>query len=291
MVRIMNKTQQHGFTLVEMSVVLVLIAILLGGMLKFGEMIDAARVKSVGIQWDNVKSAVSAFKGKYGELPGDLRDANQFISNLTPPGGPVWEDDYIVSAPPLDEDRIICYFCRNLNGGAAAANHREYSLVWKQLYASKMLNMMTDSNVTVDAKENRYFSKMKGLEFFLMTDTDSYVHGAGGTATMAAYDGTINDNRLYLYLLKAQKTNPRRFTTNVNLVNETGYGITGKQAYEIDKKFDDGADIQECDSDDDPCRTGSVRYGFDTGPGVNPEDKKPFGEKPVVAMQLLTDVR
>lgn len=156
MVFIMKKNHQQGFTLVEMSVVLVLIAILLGGMLKFGEMIEASRIKSVGVQWDNVKAATSSFKAKYGSLPGDLRDAGNLISDLTPPGGPVANTDFIASNPPLDEDRVICYNCRNLNGGQ---DHREFAMVWKQLYASKMLNRMNNTNVAAVGKENRYFQK------------------------------------------------------------------------------------------------------------------------------------
>lgn len=45
---------------------------------------------------------------------------------------------------------------------------------------------------------------MKGLEFFLITDTDQYMQGgAAGASTIATQDGIVNDNRLYLHLLKA----------------------------------------------------------------------------------------
>ena len=41
------KKQQSGFTLIELAIVLVIIGLLLGGVLKGQELINAARVKSL----------------------------------------------------------------------------------------------------------------------------------------------------------------------------------------------------------------------------------------------------
>jgi prepilin-type N-terminal cleavage/methylation domain-containing protein len=76
---------QHGFTLIEIALVLVIIGLALGGMLKGQELITAARVRNVAMQLNGVKLAYLGFKDRYRQFPGDLPDD---IANANIPGNP-----------------------------------------------------------------------------------------------------------------------------------------------------------------------------------------------------------
>lgn len=67
--------KQHGFTLVEIAIVLVIIGLLLGGILKGQELITSARVRNLITQIDGVKSAFYGFQDRYRALPGDFAQA------------------------------------------------------------------------------------------------------------------------------------------------------------------------------------------------------------------------
>ncbi len=62
---------RKGFTLVELSIVLVIIGLLLGGVLKGKSMIDNAKLKRVKSDVDGIVAATYGYQDKYGYLPGD----------------------------------------------------------------------------------------------------------------------------------------------------------------------------------------------------------------------------
>jgi len=64
-------SNQKGFTLVEIAIVMVIIGLLIGGVLKGQEMINNAKVKRVVKQADELRAAVMTFYDKYGQYPGD----------------------------------------------------------------------------------------------------------------------------------------------------------------------------------------------------------------------------
>ena len=62
---------QHGFTLVELAIALVIIGLVLGMTFKGRELIDGAKVKSVQAQYGKISAAMNIFFEKYGFYPGD----------------------------------------------------------------------------------------------------------------------------------------------------------------------------------------------------------------------------
>jgi prepilin-type N-terminal cleavage/methylation domain-containing protein len=69
------KTQvASGFTLIELSIVLVIIGLIIGGVLVGQDLIIAATVRAQISQIEKYQSAVNTFRGKYGYLPGDIPD-------------------------------------------------------------------------------------------------------------------------------------------------------------------------------------------------------------------------
>lgn len=72
--------QNSGFTLIELSIVLVIIGLIVGGILVGRDLINAAATRAQLSQIQSYQAAVNTFRGKYGYLPGDIKgpDATQF---------------------------------------------------------------------------------------------------------------------------------------------------------------------------------------------------------------------
>jgi len=79
-------TPSPGFTLVELSVVLVIIGLIVGAILVGRDMIKAAELRSNISQFEKVKAAVYVFRDKYNAFPGDIVNASNFwpLADPTP---------------------------------------------------------------------------------------------------------------------------------------------------------------------------------------------------------------
>lgn len=70
------KTNQKGFTLVEIAIVLVIIGLLLGGILKGQEMITQAKIKNIIADFSGISAAYHGYQDRYRAVPGDDPNAN-----------------------------------------------------------------------------------------------------------------------------------------------------------------------------------------------------------------------
>src|SRR5579863_9621305 len=66
---------QSGFTLIEMSIVLAIIGLIVGGILKGSEVVNNGRLKMQVAQMDAVKAAIFTFQDQFTYLPGDYPTA------------------------------------------------------------------------------------------------------------------------------------------------------------------------------------------------------------------------
>lgn len=78
-----GRTLKHGFSLVELSIVLVILGLLVGGVLAGQSLIRAAQLRSVSTEYSRYSAAVNTFKDKYFAAPGDMRNATQFWGRLS----------------------------------------------------------------------------------------------------------------------------------------------------------------------------------------------------------------
>jgi prepilin-type N-terminal cleavage/methylation domain-containing protein len=75
-----NSKKESGFTLIELSIVLIIIGLIVGGVLVGQDLIDAAKMRAQIQQIQQYDTLVSTFRTKYDGLPGDLSRAAQFFT-------------------------------------------------------------------------------------------------------------------------------------------------------------------------------------------------------------------
>ena len=64
----------QGFTLIELSIVLVIIGLIVGGVLVGRDLISAARLRAQIAQIEKYKTATNTFRTKYNNFPGDIKE-------------------------------------------------------------------------------------------------------------------------------------------------------------------------------------------------------------------------
>ncbi len=80
----MNATsKREAFSLVELSIVLVILGLLTGGILAGQSLIRAAELRSISSDIQRYQTAVRTFQDKYMALPGDMRNAVRFWTAQT----------------------------------------------------------------------------------------------------------------------------------------------------------------------------------------------------------------
>lgn len=112
-----------GFTLIELSIVLVIIGLLIGGVLKGQALIDNAKVKNMANDFRAIQTQVYAYQDKFKALPGDDRAAVDHIGTAASNG---------------DGDGVI--------EGAYNASNGETFQIWKHLRLAQLANGAVDTS-------------------------------------------------------------------------------------------------------------------------------------------------
>lgn len=94
-----NYKYNEGFTLVQMSMVLVIIGLLIGGVLVGYSFKRSAEINSITTELEKFKTSVNLFDQKYNAFPGDMRNAQTFWGAM--PAG-VCDDDNPVTSKQTD---------------------------------------------------------------------------------------------------------------------------------------------------------------------------------------------
>jgi prepilin-type N-terminal cleavage/methylation domain-containing protein len=88
-----NSHPTSGFTLIELSIVLVIIGLIVGGVLVGQDLIKAAAIRATVQQIEKYNGAVNTFNGKYNGLPGDLNVTNAAAFGFYTAAGTVGRGD------------------------------------------------------------------------------------------------------------------------------------------------------------------------------------------------------
>ena len=214
--------QQAGFTLIELSIVLVIIGLIVGGVLTGQDLIRAAEIRATIGQYEKYNTAVNTFRTKYNGIPGDLLAASSTSFGLDPVAGAHAGTAGLGDGNGLIQDTgaslgTPTYFNQPVG---------ETLLIWQQLSAANLVDGSFGSAITTGGQAaattvSSYLPPAKlgrgnywlagssgGLNYWALSNPSALVIGVTGTATY-----TIATN---------------------------GGGLTPIEAYNIDTKLDDG---------------------------------------------------
>lgn len=119
-------TPKTGFSLVELSIVLVILGLLTGGILGGQELIKAAELRAITTEFQKWQTGVNTFRQKYLSYPGDMRNATQFWGAYG-------------TCPPAAEEELGNATCNGDGDGVIAlhdgsvADSAEHFLFWQHM--------------------------------------------------------------------------------------------------------------------------------------------------------------
>lgn len=138
----------HGFTLIELSIVIVIIGLLAGGVLIGKDLIQAAIIRQQITQYENFNTAVNTFKSKYNAYPGDMLPDDAAAFGFAPRSGSDGSGDndgIVEGCVPYEAYQIGC----------------ESVLFWRDLSEAQLipdsLHTATDSTPIIPAGTNDEF--------------------------------------------------------------------------------------------------------------------------------------
>lgn len=230
----MSNKQQNAFTLIELSIVLVIIGLIVGGILVGRDLIEAAKVRAQISQLEEIKTAYSTFQLKYGCTAGDCANATDFFGNSTANGngnGIVQNSDGGCSTPGS---------CQN---SACWAFDFEMSRFFEQLSLAGMIpgQYRNSQNIDIGYPSTRLNRGVGGLS--VTRDRFTYIDTCNGRTCCGYARGLIrgydcmgmNEFRQTLFVILNYEGAPG-YRQKSNL-----YGIfTPTQTLSMDSKIDDG---------------------------------------------------
>lgn len=212
-----RKHPQLGFTLIEISIVLIVIGLIVGGVLVGRDLISATAVRAQISQIEKYQTSVNTFRGKYGYLPGDIRATEAALFGFAARG---------VNPGQGDGNSVLegTITSGGTNYGFICASG-ENGLFWRDLSTARLIDgsftsaVATSPPITLEGNEiDQYFPSAKigqGAYVFTYSYIKNYF-------SLAHVDFVSSGSPLNNY------TGTRRWSLTVN------------QAHAIDQKLDDG---------------------------------------------------
>jgi prepilin-type N-terminal cleavage/methylation domain-containing protein len=228
---------RRGFTLIELSIVLVVIGLIVGGVLVGQDLIKAAQVRAQVTQVEQFNTAAHTFQTVYGGyLPGDIPATAATAGGLAPrgpyrgegDGNGVMEGIWCTTAT-----NCSCWGC--IGGG-------EQTMFWVDLSTAGLINDKFSSATSTTIPD--YEITSSSINFYAPSakigNSNSIVVWSGGisnSTSSSCYSGicygNAGDGNNYYSLMQIPYVNS-------STVPLTAPGLTVAQAYAIDTKTDDG---------------------------------------------------
>lgn len=214
-----DRQSLSGFTLVELSIVLAIIGLLLGGVLVGQSLIRAAELRNVPAEYQKYQTAVNTFNNRYRAKPGDMRNATRFW-------GAADTSNAGECAHPLTDLGTGTQTC-NGNGNGLSGEDYEQLRFWQHLSNAGLI-------------EGRFTGVQSGSTYLAHVIDEnapgSKIPGAGWaavhlTVNTEPFKWNVRDVRYQTAFLGGQSTGGRYPDAPI---------FTAEELLVIDQKMDDG---------------------------------------------------
>ncbi len=211
------RSRQQGFTLVEVSIVLVVIGLLVGGVLVGKDLVRASQLNALGIEKNKLESAIGTFKEKYLALPGDIPNAFSF-----------W-----TASCGTDTTTIATGCNGDGNGSIDRLDLGENVKAWEHLVRSELIVGGYDGSGTVLTILGHNVVALSATNSFKSRFPSAYwdISADGQDADFTAVEG-VPPNGLWLVMGSLPSTSNQFLIEHPNL--------TAREAFLLDTKLDDG---------------------------------------------------
>ncbi|WP_226584356.1 type II secretion system protein [Acuticoccus sediminis] len=208
---------RSGFSLVELSIVLVILGLLTGGILSGQSLIRAAELRSVTTEFQKYQNALHTFRNQYFYLPGDMPNATQFWGSASCPATP-------------GTGTQTCNGNGNglLDNAAAIGQFGERFTFWQHLSVAGMV----DGTYTGRAGPNGASDVEPGIN----VPKSRLAMGSWNAGDLNNVDGS---NLLY-FAYDYTKTLKLGAEVNSGSYGNNGGVLNPQEAFGIDTKIDDG---------------------------------------------------
>ncbi len=226
-----NKTiAQAGFTLVELSIVIVIIGFLVAGIAAGSNLVKQAQVRSVISDFQQFQTGYNGFVGRFNAVPGDFATAYTYWT-----GAGSCAETATAGLCNGDGDGIV--------EPGTTSTLDEVSKAWKQMQLAGFVGagivVVPTTLVALTPGANAPNSKISGTGYFISGTADL----TRGSAAVAIGFGAGSTNYVYI----------GRATSTANVLNLVDGALRPEEAFNIDSKLDDGV------------ASGANFIGFNTG--------------------------
>ena len=206
---------KQGFTLLELSIVLVIVGLIIGGITVGADMIRSAELQSVVKERSKLSIAINSFTLKYNALPGDMKNATDY-----------WGEAHATSATCKTTETTSIATCNGDGNGKidGSTGSYEWFRFWQHLKNADLIQGTFDSVPAsahiLSADDSNSFNSTITNAGWAIYDAEThagnlywFAGGYGATLILGGYD-TLELPRLSI--------------------------LTPQELYQIDIKFDDG---------------------------------------------------
>lgn len=209
-----RKQRAKGFTIVELSIVFIVIGLMVGAVIAGARMITNSRLTATYIRTQTITAALKSFSDKYRALPGDMPTATTRLSHC--------DDDPAGSCGNGNGNHEIGPGGQPIFTSHAGANYNENRLFWYHLTAADLMVHEIDLDAPV------------GTPAWNLTNPEAPAGGGFTVVTMTGENEDLPNDPLNGIYLVWQRNPTGDASMAANIV------ASSRDAAYIDKKFDDG---------------------------------------------------
>lgn len=212
---------RHGFSILEIAIVLIIVGLVTGGILMGGHLLEAVRLKSVSAEHAKYRNAIDTFVDKYYALPGDMPNATEFWGRADT--GAYTGNCGSTNTDTHDSERT----CSGDGDGTIDNGTHEMFRFWEHLKNAELIT-----------------GQFNGVGGGAGSD-----HEPGTNSPLSGYPGSTWGVRYFDASASATEFQiDYRNYLSFGSVEADGWAdgdiLTPVEAYEIDQKFDDGKPAQ-----------------------------------------------